>query len=796
MTCLWGVYNIIRKCFPYRSTDFKGEYADITLLQSTENSKSDDLSAVNGAKESSLDTTVTSINEDTTNGDILSRGINLGPTNITEGPSLMDGGDASQWNTGGAISVKDKVPPVISSEGEQQIKTEKNRDNEIKDKDLENLSLASDIDDQIDPGEQHDKIIHTSTSTYSIDNEEGHPHNKDNIVSVAEDQELPLPIVRTESDQLTVISPTPSQITQHPKQDSTIQTTNMIKKEAEVSGSSTHAASAASPMPTNDLHQSNMANGFDAVNVVNGAQLVTAGYKAEESGAQVAAKDLPHGATNEGTSHVRLVGENATGLPAAPNASYAAPPDAIDAGKGGSISGVQTTVVVESQDKTISHGTDSSSHQPAVQGRDIPTQTMPTSTKGVQTSEADVSSIVAATCTDADCSATTEGDRQKTQSESAVSNDGVKNLDIISQSDDAKNSPTETKPDVLGSHSLHASSNLDLATMSYDEDVNQNSVLPSSSPAGSKRKESHVDRLESEGMIGMKSVGKGSLGDNQESTLMEDSFPSLSRSGTGESSGEIGDHHDKQRNGMNGMQRMSDGSDTESHTYIPTGSSHSSNAPDNNGDGDVTSDSSRRPMNQVTDDLPKTTDSDSSNVSRAYADNPTNGSPASTDSSHNAFRNVSLTENPVNASLSTQWSLTDTQPQANGSLANQNAGLGDEEAPVNQSSQTQHRNDSDIISSSISNGASPTQSQGQQGGTTVNQAQNSSIPPLSAGGGGGGGNGNGVGGHGVGSGGQVSTGRDREKSVFLRLSNQIQELEMNMSLFSSYLDRISTRLGN
>ncbi len=34
--------------------------------------------------------------------------------------------------------------------------------------------------------------------------------------------------------------------------------------------------------------------------------------------------------------------------------------------------------------------------------------------------------------------------------------------------------------------------------------------------------------------------------------------------------------------------------------------------------------------------------------------------------------------------------------------------------------------------------------------------------------------------------------RDKEKSVFLRLTNQIRELELNMSLFSSYLDQIST----
>lgn len=35
--------------------------------------------------------------------------------------------------------------------------------------------------------------------------------------------------------------------------------------------------------------------------------------------------------------------------------------------------------------------------------------------------------------------------------------------------------------------------------------------------------------------------------------------------------------------------------------------------------------------------------------------------------------------------------------------------------------------------------------------------------------------------------------REKEKSVFLRLSNQIKELEVNMSIFSRYLDQISTR---
>ena len=43
-----------------------------------------------------------------------------------------------------------------------------------------------------------------------------------------------------------------------------------------------------------------------------------------------------------------------------------------------------------------------------------------------------------------------------------------------------------------------------------------------------------------------------------------------------------------------------------------------------------------------------------------------------------------------------------------------------------------------------------------------------------------------------GNGAGVLSGQQREKSVFLRLSNRIRDLEENMSLFSSYLDQIST----
>ena len=43
-----------------------------------------------------------------------------------------------------------------------------------------------------------------------------------------------------------------------------------------------------------------------------------------------------------------------------------------------------------------------------------------------------------------------------------------------------------------------------------------------------------------------------------------------------------------------------------------------------------------------------------------------------------------------------------------------------------------------------------------------------------------------------GSGAGMLTGQQKEKSVFLRLSNRIRDLEENMSLFSSYLDQIST----
>ena len=670
----------------------------------------------------------------------------------------------------------------------------------------------------------------------------------------------------------------------------------MPREEAWVPGSSLHtlAASAVSPMPTNKLHQqANTADGFDVVDVANGAQLATAGHKAEESGTQVPAKDQPHGATNEPTSHVHRSTEAERGHSswnavapniyihdddATANANYnaAAMTDAgvIDGNNAGSkgdgnastlLSGAQTGTpvagaaeasdLVESQDKAISRGTDSPSHRPAAGDGDIPTAqtTSPLSTstltKDVETSEADVSvsgddaiNSGSAYSDDADRTSATvlEGDRQKTttQQESATSADdkAEKNLDISQPSDggaesinDSPTMMTETddKLNILGSNSLHARSNVDSATVTYDKEANQNSGLPSSPSApGSKHVESDVDHSESDGMISMKSEGmERSQGDNQESTFVKSSSMSQSRSGgvTDDSSDETGDHHrhhDVHRNGMDGMKGMLDSGDLQGHTlsHTHTGSSpHSlTDSPDTNDRGDVISDNAgRQATSSVSDDLPKTTDSDSSNVSRASAavnsDFSGSSSPGSVNASHSLPRNVSLTGSVVNASLSTQQSLTDTQPQDNGSLTNQNARLGAEETLVGHLSQTQHHNDLEASGNSIgvqsrnnsSNNGANSQSmqnmhgQGQQGGT-VNQAQNSSsIPPLSGGNGNGGGVG--VGGHsgsGVGgAGGQVtSSGRDREKSVFLRLSNQIQELEMNMSLFSSYLDQISTRL--
>ena len=810
--------------FSCRPADFKGEGPDGTPLQSIEpplNAKSDD-STTTTAAEVSQQTSVTDTNDDTATDidSLTSRGMSLGPTNITTKGASMDGGDVSQWNTGGAISAKDKVPPVIS-EGEEQTKAHTSAEGEDKNneeadrgnsvdnmnsEDSVNLSLESDADNLIhissDADEQRDKIVPTPTllgpesiesaAVNDYDNEGRYPHTKDVVASTGDSSSKELPI-GTESDQLT-ISPTPSQIAQHPEQAMPIQTTNTSDKEAVAGGSITHVASAASPMATNERHQANKTSGFDAVDVANGSQPETAGHKVKESGPQVATKDLPHGTTNESTSHVRLMGDvgscNAS-IPTGSDANNAALPDAAsNAGKGGGdgASGAQTgTAAAESLDRAISQETDSPSHQPAVQGKDIPTQTISTSTtKDSPTSEADVHT----TADVRNDSNTVKGDRPKTQPESAVRGD--ENLDI-SQNDGDKISPTaETKPDSLGSHSLHVPSNRASVTVSYDEETNQNSGLGSLSSDGSKHEESNVDHSESERMIGMKSGEMGSRGDSRETTLMKNSSPSLSRSDTGDSESGIG-HYDSQRNGMNGMPGMQDNSDVQSHTPVPPGPSPSMARSDDNSDG-LSSDNTRHPASLVTDDLPKTTDGDSLNVSRASAVNCSKSPAAGT--SHNASKNVSLTGNPVNASLSTQQSLTDTQPQANGSLTNQNAGLGAEELPASQSSQTQHRDDETNSNMQSVNAATPIQSQQQaQQGGTINQTQNSTIPPLTAVVGGGNGNGGGGGGGHGGLGGQVSAGRDREKSVFLRLSNQIQELETNMSLFSSYLDQISTRFA-
>ena len=185
---------------------------------------------------------------------------------------------------------------------------------------------------------------------------------------------------------------------------------------------------------------------------------------------------------------------------------------------------------------------------------------------------------------------------------------------------------------------------------------------------------------------------------------------------------------------------------------------------------------------------------DSLDVSRASAVNDGDRSvnPAPPVSSQASPRNVSLTEKALNGSLSTQRSLTDTEPQGNGSLANQNARLGDgadhEETQVGaQPIQTQHRNEDAVLEANNINGS---------GNTIQNKSNSSNVSGIHGGGstplpppvqnlp------------QGAGSGGQGGTVKDREKSVFLRLSNQIQELEANMSLLSSYLDQISTRLVN
>lgn len=42
----------------------------------------------------------------------------------------------------------------------------------------------------------------------------------------------------------------------------------------------------------------------------------------------------------------------------------------------------------------------------------------------------------------------------------------------------------------------------------------------------------------------------------------------------------------------------------------------------------------------------------------------------------------------------------------------------------------------------------------------------------------------------------IPAGQPKEKSVFVRLSNRIRDLEVNMSLFSSYLDQLSSRLDH
>ena len=874
---------------------------------------------------------------------------------------MMDGGDGGHWNTGGAISVKDKSHPIIGELEEEQENDEER--NDANDENSENLSDSRVDADGVVAEKPYDEIIPTSTlvapegtesspsTTSAVDdydyNKQGHPpHNtnkdggrivptkegkkeEEELINSRDQEQLPPPVVAgiETTRPTTAALPTPSQITRHPKQDLLIETTTLLREEegidsdfaaaATLTGSTStpHVTSAVPPMPTNRLQRPNIVEGFDdgAVDVANGPQLDTAGLKAEESVTQVPTEDQPHGATNEDTttSHVdksnsketttttTVVGvrvhgggvdENVAaaemnipldndGTTTNTNANDAdddgtdAMPDAvlIAASKSGDsvcdysndgirvLSSVQTSSAttytetaesetavevkgagpLSSQDRTISHGTDSPSRPPAASAGDIPTaRTIPTSTrtKGVRASETDVSGdkVTAAgldlsACTSADCSTITQDDKETTAlPEPAMSGPSADNnyraenfnLDISQLSSGGAESSDNAPPSVengnggdklntLGSNSLNARSSTDSATVTHDKEPNQNIGLPSSSQkqqqqSGSKHQEEfNVDRLEGERMTGMKSKGmegmEGSQGNNGEYTMTKDSPASQSRSGGGtltgvhSSRGDIGDRHqDAQRNAMNGMRPgIPDDSDPQNHAHTTPPSHSHSDSPDNN---DVTLDSgrSRHPTSEVTDDLPKTTVGDSLDVSRASAVNDRDRSvnPAPPVSSQASPRNASLTEKALNGSLSTQRSLTDTEPQGNGSLANQNARLGDgadhEETQVGtQPTQTQHRNEDSVLEANNGSRNTVQNKSNSSNGNGVHGGSSTPLPPpvqnLP---------------QGAGSGGQGGTVKDREKSVFLRLSNQIQELEANMSLLSSYLDQISTRLVN
>ena len=741
--------------------------------------------------------------------------MSLGPTNTNGEGAAVDGDGV---NTGGVISSKDRAPLGNEqttargrSDHNEKEEESKKKDNylrgggEVGENDVidngrgggsegpsaDSTQIGEDHVQQ-EQGLSHDRSGHTpsplgpeSGSTQSTDgndvvnDEERHSTTNETPSTPDSINKKPTSSDKTESHQETV---SPTLVTmEHKEQEIPIPKETSTNAEHDKDNTLTEAdsredvVSADISMTTNEEQET---SGFDNKDIANGLQHHTAaGLRDKGSGDKVVAIGSPHVHPNDQTDDTRLGDVKDAAVPAVDNKS---PLDSERQSANGYVGSMKHQQSFPgSEDTAISHGTDLPSSWPDVQSGTIPTQYIHSSGDANEEEpsnvEADVIDAATARTTHKKTSTvvgddhnTSEGVTLKTESNPSVPGNSAE----ILREDGGRNLEEDLSTGThFGSNSMDSLATSTIPPMTLDEATNKNK---NSHVAGSSTG-SDMNSSDDSRMLGMKSDKMGSqVGPDNGSLLTPGTMSSSSHNS--ETGGKSLD--DTHKNADSGIPGMPPDGGVQDHTHSSTTASI------NNG----SSKSNERSTGVVTDGLPNTTETHSLNVSRVN------------DSTYTPTANRSLTQNNsyvntgegFNAPSSIQQSLADMRPQGDGSLVVENVSLGAGELQSGQPTQRQHNDDISIKEDTTATHARAPQH--GVGGKSEAQNQNSTIPPLSLGGHGtatvGGVNG---GGASQGSGGQAVQGRDREKSVFLRLSNQIQELEMNMSLFSSYLDQITAR---
>ena len=687
--------------------------------------------------------------------------VSLGPTNGKGGSSDSD--DVSDWNTGGAISSKDKAPigndggqrsmphPQTTGEGERgEVKGDVifNREDEKSDNLIEqnadyaenggtitgDISNKNGRDERVREEKSHDKsdhtslplgppVIETSSKDKSIEKEEHPSGNHGNHVPSQVDKN----IGTNESNGMDDTLPTDSQINKH---ETSIGSTNNDSGSSHATPAvpNEHVASAGVSMATNE---GNIASGFDGEDLGNGVQELTAVDKEEESRLQVPAKDR----TNDSTDDVRLDNVLDTSLPSVSNKDVAddshdsTPGASVDADGRGDTDGKSTleqqSEQMEAQKlgKVISPETDSSSREPAVSNSHLPRG-------GIQSYEEDeekekggeegeegsfgtgVTTAAIDTTSERSSDDVKSGDEEMDDSEGAEEKTEREGDPTTMTEDTVKSLPGDKTESVenfspgldLGLHSVNGplSSDETAATRSIDEISAKNNVQGSQATSVN---ESHDD----DGLRGMQTNELKSHDEEESVTPAAMVTPTM----TSSLHNGKGHDNDAHNNPSNGISSMSDNNMVESHT-------HQSASDEKEGGA-----SSRK---VVTNGLPNTTKNNSINVSNANDNPPSNhNGPAQSSTPSPGQSSTPPTSVGSEEDNSGSLPLRDIQPPSDGSFPpeNENQGAAEEDS----SHASLKEEEKNISATGQGSTVAP-----PQGGTGSNATQNLTIPPLSAGG--------------------------------------------------------------